>query len=269
MPAAKLVLELKHPQHACAVTRIELAPGGRRLAAIYQQARQIGLWDVARAEVAASLSAAGPRDDQHIWFSPDGKTMVAASFDGFWTAPTGEEPRKLLEDDRALRKIFRSPDGTLAAVQTIKGLRLLNVISGECAEPLNYVDPYEVSFTSDGQRLLVLRSTPPSDKETYILDLWDLSDGWQQPTFFQPIDSLAIPRVVLSPDHSQIATVQYRAPHEPELRIIRLRDGKVEKSFGGDYFFTDPGLAGISDLVFSYSSHVMLRTSKTRNVVFN
>ncbi len=249
MPAGELALTLKHPEHSGRVSRIEIAPGGERLAAFYEDASQVVVWDTAQSQPLASMPAS-VGDIQHLWFTQDGKVLATASGLGLWCYRDGQEARQLLEERNQLRTLFRSPDGTLAATKSLWGFQIWNLLEDTDAEKLDYEKPIQVLFTQDGKRLLVLRPDENNDRY-YALDLWDLSGGVQQATFFYTIEKLVVPHVVLSSDHSQMVSVHDRDRDDLELRVTNLQDAKQELAFGLDYTFSERSLSGIADMAFA------------------
>ena len=85
-------------------------------------------------------------------FSPDGRTLVSASWDGtirLWDPGTGEHKQTLTEHTNDVRSVAFSPDGnTLASGHVDYTARLWDVITGEHKQML----AAHWSYTDEGIR---------------------------------------------------------------------------------------------------------------------
>ena len=130
------------------------------------------------------------------------------------------------------------------------GFQVWNLLGDPTFEKLDYEKPLQVLFTRDGERLLIVRPDE-NNNQRYALDLWDISEGLQQATFFHSIEKLGVPRVAISSDQHRIAAVHDRSRNDFELRITNLADLTEELVFGSNYSFDDRNLGQITDLQFS------------------
>lgn len=113
-----------------------------------------------------------------VAFSPDGKTVVSASYDEtirLWDAATGEEKQKLKGHKSAASAVAFSPDGqTVASASHDETVRLWNVMTGEEKQKFEGHDgePIAVAFSLDGKTLALA-----SHNKT--IQLWDMATGAQ------------------------------------------------------------------------------------------
>jgi WD40 repeat protein len=137
---------------------VEFSPDGTRLAGEDQEDTYI--WRVEDGKILARLQQ--PEYVHQLAFSPDGRQLVTAAFDGsirMWDVPTGREIRSVLGYTAALGLAF-SPDGTqLATIHRDQRLRLWDartleetiVLDPQIARASGPVD--KLAFSPDGTRL--------------------------------------------------------------------------------------------------------------------
>jgi WD40 repeat protein len=132
-------------------------------------------------------------------FTPDGKTLVAADWDGRIRAfdfATGQD-KFVLESAKAGRTRFLavSPDGKmLAAAGTESTINFVDLKVGKIRQSLTGKcdQYYAVAFTADGKTLAAGGTAP--DGTSGLLELWDIETGKLRTVELpSPVRSLAIP----------------------------------------------------------------------------
>jgi WD40 repeat protein len=158
---------------------------------------------VARRRLVRALR--GHRDAVYgVAFSPDGRTLAAASYDrlvSLWTL-AGGVPRMLKDHIDAVYAVAFSPDGRqVASASGDRTIKVWDVASGQRVYTLNEpaAEQYTVAFSRDGRQL----AAGGADK---ILRLWNVTPTGGKLARSAFAHEGAILRVVFSPDGRSLFT---------------------------------------------------------------
>jgi WD40 repeat protein len=183
---------------------VAFSPDGRIL--ITDDTMGIHVWNVSDHR---SLRVLKSGNTQRVVFSPDGKMLAAAGFDGtvrLWNLASGEQVGNPLKGhSRYVADVAFSPDGKLlASVGTESFIRLWDVASGQpVGWPLTGHEGsiYDVAFSPDGKLLA-------SGGQDRTVRLWDVAA--RQPAG-DPLrgHSGNVRRVAFSPDGKYLASASF------------------------------------------------------------
>jgi len=161
-------------------------------------------------------------------FAPDGKTLVAADYDGpsrLWHVASGRELRTYLSTGKAVRALAFAPDGRLFAEGDEQGqIRLWAVDSGQLLRSLSGHQRAvnALIFSADGGQLI-------SGDSQGVIKQWDLTSGRELWSDGQPGYGLSITALSLSPDGVTLAAAT-------SSNLVRLRvaaTGAAQSSIRG------------------------------------
>jgi formylglycine-generating enzyme len=148
-------------------------PGGKYLAAGYNQDKDLYLWDIATGKVVRKF--VGHTDgDNGLAVSPDGKRMLSWGKDRtlrLWDVETGKQLKKLEGHTDKAQGVF-SPDGkSILTFSPDKTLRLWDADSGKELKKLTGHDGAVTGcFSPDGKQIL-------SSSPDHTIRLWDVETG--------------------------------------------------------------------------------------------
>jgi WD40 repeat protein len=167
--------EVLRPEDTIAVTKLRFSPDSRALAISYNRNQAtsgvssypLELWDLTtRKQLWQANGHFNTIAD--LAFSPDSQILATGSYDGsvwLWNTKTGQDPRRLTPDCRAVGHVTFSPDGKLLAVAEIhdeKGsnrgkVSLWRVPEGRKLEPNLETDGHvlALAFAPDSRSLVV------------------------------------------------------------------------------------------------------------------
>ncbi|MHB8901723.1 MAG: HEAT repeat domain-containing protein, partial [Thermoguttaceae bacterium] len=161
-------------------SNLEFSPDGKQLAT-GGGAGIVKLWDVATGKVSMTLDLQNAELVRSIAFSPDGKTVAAASASSatlngsirLWDADTGTV--RGLPETMPMYAIAFSPDGqTLAAAGS--GLKLWDVVTRRARMTLRATSRADcLAFSPNGKTLAVAPASYHDGRE--IAELWDITTG--------------------------------------------------------------------------------------------
>lgn len=164
------------------VTRMEISPNGRILAACERDKPIVNLWDISGSKptLIAGLDQAGPLGQGHLAFSPNGQWLVtcAGSATSVWDV-TATKPKQLYQRERYAEEgppvcAAFSPDSRRLAIATYSGkLLICDVVRGGVRKSLTLPGQfYAITFSPDGRHLM----TSNGNQTGYILRL-ETADG--------------------------------------------------------------------------------------------
>ncbi|MCI0380050.1 MAG: sigma-70 family RNA polymerase sigma factor [Gemmataceae bacterium] len=158
---------------------VALSPDGRHLATLRQEhaspyRHAVEIWDAATGTALRTM-AADHKNMSTLGFSPDGKTLATAGWNGirFWEVATGKETSRSQSEGANTEKIAFSADGqTLATLQRHSGaFHVWDVNTGKQRDaPLGHLSrPYGIAFSPDGRRLAT------GSEGDGTIHVWDLT----------------------------------------------------------------------------------------------
>lgn len=154
------------------------------LAAYSEDNITLTLWDTSRHEARHQLPL-NVRFSKQLAFSPDGKTVVVADYNGVlktFDVSTGQE-RLLGKLKRAISTMFFAADGTLVTECPGGELHLWDLARGQVRSQLTLPENCYLAGVSPDSRILAIRKFVPPD--TYGLEFWDATGkpaaGWTAP----------------------------------------------------------------------------------------
>jgi YVTN family beta-propeller protein len=177
-------------------------------------------------------------DVRSVAFSPDGDSIVTASYDGtarLWNVATGEEVRRFQGHTGGVVDVAFSPDGEQVLTGSFDGTaRLWNVVTGEEVRQFQgHTDGViGVAFSPDGTQIL----TGSFDKTAR---LWNVETGRELRSF--PISSGAPNAwVAFSPDGKHVLV----GGDDNQVRLWDVASGQPVRDFVGH-------TASLQDVTFS------------------
>ena len=163
-------------------------PGGKYLAAGYNQDQDLYLWDIATGKVVRKFVGHTAPDNQ-LAVSPDGKRILSWGINDrtlrLWDVETAKELKRLEGHTEKAQGVF-SPDGTkILTFSPDKTLRLWDAESGQELKKLEgHQDAVTGCFSPDGKQ--VLSSSPDR-----TVRLWDVATGQEIRRFEGPRDKVS------------------------------------------------------------------------------
>lgn len=151
-----LIFNLALPAHDDPIFGVAFSPNGQMMLTAHGVPPKIKLWDANTGKLMMELSGHTGYVTR-AQFSPDGKTIISASFDKtarLWDVKTGQEIRQFIGHSDGLWNVAFAPDGkTIATASTDGTARLWDVQTGkELRRFVGHIAPVEnVIFSPDGK----------------------------------------------------------------------------------------------------------------------
>jgi Tol biopolymer transport system component len=171
----KQVQELKGPtSFTCAV---RFSPDGKLLAAAGYESgpgNAIYLYDVEQGKELPKLSGHPSGGVRRLLFTPDGKQLLSAGFDGvvrLWDLSSRKELRQLKVESGTVYSLALTGDGKTIATAGRDGLKLWDLPSGKemPREEMNHHSCVAVAFSPDGKIV--------ASGDTSTVKLWEVATG--------------------------------------------------------------------------------------------
>jgi WD40 repeat protein len=138
---------------------VRFSPDGKTLAAAGYESgsgNAIYRYDLKTGKELPRIAGHATGGVRRLLFTPDGKRIVSAGFDGHvrvWCVASGKELRAFKADPGTVYGLALSPDGKLAATSGRDGLRIWEVETGRAQqhEAMNKHSCVAVAFSPDGK----------------------------------------------------------------------------------------------------------------------
>jgi WD40 repeat protein len=222
------------------------SPDGQMLASCsgeYSKPNEPGeviLWDLRSGELKMWLPEPPKRPSKGLvfWvtFSPDGKTLLSASWDGavkLWDPATGKEKGMLAGHTGPVRMVTFTPDGKSIATASFDGtVRFWDPQSGKQTRSLraHSAGVQSLGFSPDGKYLATC-SRPGSQPPTGEIKLWELATGVERIRLPAP-RGLAL-SVAYSADGRMVACGGGQYADFGEVKLLEVASGKERADFSG------------------------------------
>lgn len=188
--------------HLASVVALAFSPDGKLLASRGKDEETVKIWVLA---TGAELKSVKGGSDARIQFSPDGRSLVVASSDGFiklWSVGSGAELKTLQAEGPDVVSVVFSPDGKLLASLDTDAIKLWDVSTGNKLRemPISGQSSLDglLAFSGDGKTL--------SSFTEGTITVWDVASGKQSSSTAVGAKRLS-DEVALSPDAKVLARV--------------------------------------------------------------
>jgi WD40 repeat protein len=182
------------------VAAVAFSPDGKRIASGCWEGA-VDLWEPSSGQHIATLD--GLDRVQTLTFSPDGKMLAAGGEWQVsirrWNVANRERLESIRGNDRGVRALAYSPDGSILAAANMSGSIKLWSPSGECLQSFDG-RARSICFRPDGKRLVV------ADREVEFRDLSDTKSARRLPSYRPPVNRRAATCIGLRSDAKVAAT---------------------------------------------------------------
>src|SRR6266851_72081 len=190
------------------------SPDGRSVAAVggsQESPGKLVVWDLPGNKI--KLQHEEPKGIRSLAFSPDGKILALALYDGkikMLEASTGKEQQVLPGHTNGVNCVAFSPDGqTLASASLDQTAKLWDLKTGKEKMTLKGHTEYVlcVAFSPDGQTLGTCSGTSAHPQTGGNAKLWDVTTGKDRATMASPQTPMEY--LAFSPDGRTVATASW------------------------------------------------------------